>query len=151
VAETSCAKCGDISLAYQVFGDGSVELVVVGPFVTHVELFWTMPEFKAFFDQLATFCRVLLFDKAGVGLCAGWPASPRQPTADKQRCVVAATWLRRHHTRNSERRNVSAGKAAYEAGLPHHYPLRQLPAAASRVRKPLRATKRGAERYFATD
>ena len=68
MAETSYASCGDLSLAYQVFGDGPVELVFVGPFVSHVELFWTMPEFKAFFDQLATFCRVLLFDKAGVGL-----------------------------------------------------------------------------------
>ena len=66
--ETSYASCGDLSLAYQVFGDGPVELVFVGPFVSHVELFWTMPEFKAFFEQLATFCRVLLFDKAGVGL-----------------------------------------------------------------------------------
>ncbi len=68
MAETSYAKCGDLSLAYQVFGDGPVELVFVGPMVFHVELFWTIPEFKAFFDQLATFCRVLLFDKAGVGL-----------------------------------------------------------------------------------
>ncbi|MGH3596221.1 MAG: alpha/beta fold hydrolase [Mycobacterium sp.] len=68
MADTSYASCGDLSLAYQVFGDGPVELVFVGPFVSHVELFWTMPEFKAFFDQLATFCRVLLFDKAGVGL-----------------------------------------------------------------------------------
>jgi pimeloyl-ACP methyl ester carboxylesterase len=68
MAETSYAKCGDLSLAYQVFGDGPVELVFVGPIVTHIELFWAMPEFKAFFDQLATFCRVLLFDKAGVGL-----------------------------------------------------------------------------------
>jgi hypothetical protein len=55
VAETSYAKCGDLSLAYQVFGDGPVELVFVGPMVFHVELFWAMPEFKAFFDQLATF------------------------------------------------------------------------------------------------
>ena len=68
VAETSYAKCGDLSLAYQVFGDGPVELVFVGSMVTHVELFWVMPEFKAFFDQLSTFCRVLLFDKAGGGL-----------------------------------------------------------------------------------
>jgi pimeloyl-ACP methyl ester carboxylesterase len=68
VAETSYAACGDLSLAYQVFGDGPVELVLVGPFITHVEIFWAMPECKAFFDQLATFCRVLLFDKAGVGL-----------------------------------------------------------------------------------
>jgi pimeloyl-ACP methyl ester carboxylesterase len=68
VAETSYAKCGDLSLAYQVFGDGPVELVFVGPMLTHVELFWAMPEFKAFFDRLSTFCRVLLFDKAGNGL-----------------------------------------------------------------------------------
>ena len=68
VPETSYAACGDLSLAYQVFGDGPIELVFVGPFVTHIELFWTIPEFKAFFDQLARFCRVLLFDKAGIGL-----------------------------------------------------------------------------------
>jgi class 3 adenylate cyclase len=55
-------------LAYQVFGDGPIELVFVGPFVSHVELCWTLPEFKAFFERLATFCRVLLFDSAGVGL-----------------------------------------------------------------------------------
>ena len=68
MAETSYASCGDLSLAYQVFGDGPVELVFVGPMVSHVELFWTMPEFKAFFEQLATFCRIVLFDKAGLGL-----------------------------------------------------------------------------------
>ena len=61
-------SCGDLSLAYQVFGDGPVELVFVGPFVSHIELAWTLPEFKAFVEQLATFCRVALFDKAGVGL-----------------------------------------------------------------------------------
>ena len=66
--DTLYASCGDLSLAYQVFGDGPVELVFVGPMVSHVELFWTMPEFKAFFEQLATFCRVVMFDKAGVGL-----------------------------------------------------------------------------------
>jgi pimeloyl-ACP methyl ester carboxylesterase len=68
VAETSYAKCGDLSLAYQVFGDGPVELVYAGSFVSHVELFWTLPEFEAFMEQLSTFCRVVLFDKAGVGL-----------------------------------------------------------------------------------
>jgi hypothetical protein len=68
VAETSYAPCGDLSLAYQVFGDGPVELVFASAFASHVELFWTMPEFEAFMEQLATFCRVLWFDKAGVGL-----------------------------------------------------------------------------------
>ena len=68
VPETSYASCGDLSIAYQVFGDGPVELVVAGSFVSHIELFWTLPEFEACLEQLATFCRVLLFDKAGVGL-----------------------------------------------------------------------------------
>lgn len=66
--ETSYAPCGDLSLAYQVFGDGPIELALAGPFVSHVELFWAMPEFKSFFEQLGTFCRVAIFDKAGVGL-----------------------------------------------------------------------------------
>ncbi|WP_068179593.1 adenylate/guanylate cyclase domain-containing protein [Mycobacterium sp. UM_CSW] len=68
MAETSYAFCGDLSLAYQVFGDGPIELVLIPPYVSHVELFWTQPEYKAFFERLGTFCRVVVFDKAGVGL-----------------------------------------------------------------------------------
>ena len=66
--DTAYANCGDLSLAYQVIGDGPVELVFAGSFVSHVEMFWTVPEFEAFMGRLSTFCRVLLFDKAGVGL-----------------------------------------------------------------------------------
>ena len=66
--DTAYAQCGDISLAYQVFGEGDVDLVVAGSFVSHVELIWTLPEAKAFFDRLGAVCRVVLFDKAGVGL-----------------------------------------------------------------------------------
>ena len=74
MAETSYAPCGDLSLAYQVFGDGPVELVIAGSFASHVELYWTLPEFVAFFERLSTFCRVLLFDKAGVGAVGPDPA-----------------------------------------------------------------------------
>jgi class 3 adenylate cyclase len=88
VAETSYASCGDLSLAYQVFGDGPVELVYVGPFVSHVEMVWTArPEFKAFFDQLSTFCRVLLFDKAGVGLS---DPVPKVRTLDERAAEIEA-------------------------------------------------------------
>jgi hypothetical protein len=52
VAETSYALCGDLSLAYQVFGDGPVELVFVYGPISHVELLWAAPEFKAFVEQL---------------------------------------------------------------------------------------------------
>ena len=87
VAETSYASCGDLSLAYQVFGEGPVELVVAGSFVSHVELFWTMPEFEAWMEQLATFCRVVLFDKAGVGLS---DPVPRVPTLDDRATEIEA-------------------------------------------------------------
>ena len=66
--ETAYAQCGDLSLAYQVFGTGEVNLVLAGSFVSHVELLWTSPETKAWFDRLGSFARVLIFDKAGVGL-----------------------------------------------------------------------------------
>ena len=87
VPETSYAKCGDLSLAYQVFGDGPVELVFVGSFVTHVELAWTVPEIVAFFERLATFCRVLLFDKAGVGLS---DPVPKVRTLDERAAEIDA-------------------------------------------------------------
>ena len=87
VAETSYAKCGDLSLAYQVFGDGPVELVIVGPFVSHIELAWTLPQFKAFVEQLATFCRVAVFDKAGVGLS---DPVPKVRTLDDRTAEVEA-------------------------------------------------------------
>ncbi len=66
--QTKYAQCGDLSLAYQVFGEGPIDLVIASSFISHVELFWTVPEAKAWLDQLASFCRVLWFDKAGVGL-----------------------------------------------------------------------------------
>jgi pimeloyl-ACP methyl ester carboxylesterase len=68
VAETSYAPCGDLSLAFQVFGDGPIELVWAGSFASHVELYWSMPEFASLMERLGTFCRIVLFDKAGVGL-----------------------------------------------------------------------------------
>lgn len=87
MAETSYARCGDLSLAYQVFGDGPIELVFVGPFVSHVELFWTMPEYKAFFEQLGTFCRVVVFDKAGAGLS---DPIPKVRTLDERAAEIEA-------------------------------------------------------------
>jgi pimeloyl-ACP methyl ester carboxylesterase len=68
VAETAYAGCGELSLAYQVFGEGPVNVVFAGSFVSHVEVMWTSPEIKAFFDRMGAFARVVIFDKAGVGL-----------------------------------------------------------------------------------
>ncbi len=66
--QTKYAQCGDLSLAYQVVGDGPIDLVVASSFISHIELAWTVPQVKAWYDQLTSFSRVLVFDKAGVGL-----------------------------------------------------------------------------------
>ena len=87
VPETSYAPCGDLSLAYQVFGDGPVELVWAGSFTSHVELYWTMPEFGSLMEKLGTFARVLLFDKAGVGLS---DPVPRIRTLDERAAEIEA-------------------------------------------------------------
>ena len=87
MAETSYAPCGDLSLAYQVIGDGPVELVWAGSFASHVELFWTMPEYQSLMENLGTFARILLFDKAGVGLS---DPVPRVPTLDERAAEIEA-------------------------------------------------------------
>ena len=87
VPETSYAQCDGLSLAYQVFGDGPIELVFGGSFASHIELYWTVPEFVAFFERLSTFCRVLLFDKAGAGLS---DPMPRVRTLDERADEIEA-------------------------------------------------------------
>jgi class 3 adenylate cyclase len=66
--ETRYAKSGDVHIAYQVIGDGPVDLVFVPGWITHVELSWDEPLEAAFRRRLAGFSRLILFDKRGTGL-----------------------------------------------------------------------------------
>lgn len=66
--ETRYARSGDVSLAYQVVGDGPIDLVLFGTFVSHVELIWENPEAADFLQRLASFSRLIIFDKRGVGM-----------------------------------------------------------------------------------
>ena len=66
--DTRYAKCGELQIAYQVFGEGSVNLVIVPPFVSNVEHFWDEPDFARWLRRLGSFARVLMFDKRGTGL-----------------------------------------------------------------------------------
>ena len=66
--KTRYARRGELNLAYQVVGDGPVDVVVVPSFVSHIEFFWVHPHIKAWLDQMSTFSRLILFDKAGTGL-----------------------------------------------------------------------------------
>ena len=65
---TRYAKSGDVNIAYQVVGDGPVDLVYVPGFVSNIELMWEDPGFTRFFDRLASFARLVIFDKRGTGL-----------------------------------------------------------------------------------
>lgn len=65
---TQYAKCGDLSIAYQVVGEGPVEVVFVPSFVSHLEFLWADPVVKAWLDRLASFTRLILFDKLGTGM-----------------------------------------------------------------------------------
>jgi class 3 adenylate cyclase len=66
--ETKYARSGEIHIAYQVFGEGDVDLVLVPGFVTHVELLWEHEPTARFLEGLATFARVINFDRRGSGL-----------------------------------------------------------------------------------
>jgi DNA-binding winged helix-turn-helix (wHTH) protein/pimeloyl-ACP methyl ester carboxylesterase len=66
--ETHYARSGDVNIAYQVVGDGPFDLVFVMGWVSHLEYFWSEPSFSRFLTRLASFSRLILFDKRGTGL-----------------------------------------------------------------------------------
>ncbi len=68
VPETQYVRNGDINIAYQVVGDGPIDIVFVMGWVSHLEYFWKEPHFAAFLNRLASFSRLILFDKRGTGL-----------------------------------------------------------------------------------
>jgi pimeloyl-ACP methyl ester carboxylesterase/DNA-binding winged helix-turn-helix (wHTH) protein len=68
IPPTRYARSGDVNIAYQVLGDGPLDLVFVMGWVSHLEYFWTEPSFAKFLRSLSTFCRLILFDKRGTGL-----------------------------------------------------------------------------------
>jgi len=66
--QTRFAKSGEVSIAYQVVGGGPTDLVLVPGWVSNIEVFWEHPAAAGFLSRLASFCRLILFDKRGTGL-----------------------------------------------------------------------------------
>jgi pimeloyl-ACP methyl ester carboxylesterase len=66
--ETHYVKSDDVHIAYQVLGKGPFDLLFVPGFVSNVEAAWRSPDQSAFFRRLASFCRLILFDKRGTGM-----------------------------------------------------------------------------------
>jgi pimeloyl-ACP methyl ester carboxylesterase len=66
--ETRYARSGDVNIAYQVAGEGPLDLVYVPGWVSNVEMMWEEPAMAHFLGRLASFSRLILFDKRGTGL-----------------------------------------------------------------------------------
>ena len=91
--ETRYVRNGELNIAYQVVGSGPLDLVFVMGWVSHLEYFWKEESFSRFLRRLASFSRLILFDKRGTGLSDRVPPS-ELPTLEQRmddvRCVLEA-------------------------------------------------------------
>ncbi|HEY6032355.1 MAG TPA: adenylate/guanylate cyclase domain-containing protein [Gaiellaceae bacterium] len=87
---TRYARSGDVSIAYQVLGDGPFDLVWVPGAFSHVELNWTIPSRAAFNRRLASFCRLIIFDKRGTGMSDRAGIANLETRMDDVRAVMDA-------------------------------------------------------------
>jgi pimeloyl-ACP methyl ester carboxylesterase len=81
--KTQYARSGDLHIAYQVVGEGPLDLVYVPGWVSHVELAWEEPTLATFLRRLASFSRLIMFDKRGTGLSDRVP-NEKLPTLEER-------------------------------------------------------------------
>jgi class 3 adenylate cyclase len=89
--ETRYARSGDVSIAYQVVGDGPFDVVFVPPSSSHVELGWEIPSMRLLRDGISSFARFIVFDKRGTGMSDSVAGAPSLETRmDDVRAVMDA-------------------------------------------------------------
>lgn len=66
--QTHFTRAGDVAIAYQVFGEGSVDLIYISGWLHNIDVVWEHPGYRNFLIGLAQRCRVIVFDKRGTGL-----------------------------------------------------------------------------------
>ena len=94
--ETRYAKSGEVHVAYQVFGEGDHDLVLVSGFTTHVELAWEYEPSARVLEGLASFARVITFDRRGSGLSDPVAVAPTlEERMDDVRAVMDAAGCER--------------------------------------------------------
>jgi pimeloyl-ACP methyl ester carboxylesterase/DNA-binding winged helix-turn-helix (wHTH) protein len=81
--ETHYVQNGEVNIAYQVIGSGPVDVVFVMGWVSHLEYFWKNELFASFLNHLASFSRLILFDKRGTGLSDRVPVT-ELPTLEQR-------------------------------------------------------------------
>lgn len=87
--EIRYARSGDVNIAWQTVGDGPIDMVFVMGWVSHLEWFWKDRAFATFLRRLASFSRLILFDKRGTGLSDRVPVD-KLPTLETRMDDVRA-------------------------------------------------------------
>jgi class 3 adenylate cyclase len=85
--ETRFAKAGNLSIAYQVVGDGDTDVILVPQWLSNIEQYWEHPAAAYFMRRIASFSRLILFDKRGTGLSDPVPST--QPLEERMDDVLA--------------------------------------------------------------
>ena len=88
--EVRYARSGDVHIAYQVLGEGDVDLVFVMGWLTNLETYWELPGYRRFMQRLAGFTRLILFDKRGMGLSDRSVMGTLEERMDDVRAVMDA-------------------------------------------------------------
>lgn len=85
--ETRYARSGEVHIAYQVTGEGPIDLVWVPGWISNIDHYWTEPTVARYFNRIASFSRLILFDRRGTGVS---DPVPRAPTLEEQMDDVVA-------------------------------------------------------------
>jgi pimeloyl-ACP methyl ester carboxylesterase len=84
------AKSGDVHVAYQVIGDGPVDIVFVEGSMSNRHVMWEEPTIRRFYERLGSFSRLIVFDKRGMGLSDRVEAGTLEERMDDVRAVMDA-------------------------------------------------------------
>jgi class 3 adenylate cyclase/pimeloyl-ACP methyl ester carboxylesterase len=96
VSEVRYARSGDVNIAYRTAGGGPFDIVFVPGAVSHVELAWDVPFLRALFERVASFARLIHFDKRGTGMSDAAAAdTPLEVRMDDVRAVMDAVGSQR--------------------------------------------------------
>jgi class 3 adenylate cyclase len=94
--QTKYARSGELSIAYQVVGDGPIDLVHIPGIVSHLDIAWEHAGYRRFMDRLSSFARVIVYDKRGMGLSDPVSAPPSiEERIDDTRAVMDAVGVER--------------------------------------------------------
>src|SRR5205823_5449315 len=90
VMDTKYAQNGDIHIAYRTIGDGPLDLVWITGAMTNLDVMWEDPDYRRFCERLASFSRLILFDKRGMGLSDRVRIGTLEERMDDVRAVMDA-------------------------------------------------------------